>query len=134
MTWRVAKMFYQLNMTWLINKKRNQLGLKPVQDAWLHILGQHIIVASDKVIAKVPSDVEPAFTQTGYMHLDQPDQPLPKLEAFLRADPPPVYGGFGSMPKQDQARNIPLIVHAARSVGMSKTMHMCLKLNIKITY
>ena len=65
MTWRVAKMLDQFNLTWLINKKRKQLGLKPMEDAWLHILGQDVIVASDKVIAKVPQDVEPAFTQTG---------------------------------------------------------------------
>jgi len=117
MTWRVARMFDQLNLTWLINKKRKQLGLKPVQDVWLHILGQHVIVASDKVIAKVPQDVEPAFTQTGYMHLDQPDRHLPELEAFLGAGPSPVYAGFGSMPKQDQASNVPMIIHAARSAG-----------------
>lgn len=117
MTWRVAKMLDQFNLTWLINKKRKQLGLKPVQDAWLHILGQDVIVASDKVIAKVPQDVEPAFAQTGYMHLDQPDLHLPELEAFLSAGPPPVYAGFGSMPKYDQASNVPMIVHAVRSVG-----------------
>jgi UDP:flavonoid glycosyltransferase YjiC (YdhE family) len=35
----------------------------------------------------------------------------------LRAGPPPVFAGFGSMPKQDQASNIPMIVRAARSVG-----------------
>jgi UDP:flavonoid glycosyltransferase YjiC (YdhE family) len=110
-------MLDQFNLTWLINKKRKQLGLKPVQDAWLHILGQDVIVASDKVIAKVPQDVEPAFTQTGYMHLDQPDRHLPELEAFLSAGPPPVYAGFGSMPKYDQASNVPMIVHAVRSVG-----------------
>lgn len=117
MTWRVAKMLDQFNLTWLINKKRKQLGLKPVQDAWLHILGQDVIVASDKVIAKVPQDVEPAFAQTGYMHLDQPDLHLPELEAFLSAGPPPVYAGFGSMPKYDQASNVPMMVHAVRSVG-----------------
>ena len=117
MTWRVAKMFDQFNLTWLINKKRKQLGLKPMQDAWLHILSQHVIVASDKVISKVPQDVEPAFTQTGYMHLDQQDRHVPELEAFLSAGPPPVYAGFGSMPKQDQASNVPMIVHAVRSVG-----------------
>lgn len=117
MTWRVAKVLDQFNLTWLINKKRKQLGLKPMEDAWLHILGQDVIVASDKVIAKVPQDVEPAFTQTGYMHLDQPDRHLPELEAFLSAGPPPVYAGFGSMPKYDQASNVPMIVHAVRSVG-----------------
>ena len=74
-------------------------------------------MASDEVIARVPQDVEPAFTQTGYMHLDQSDQYLPELESFLGVGPAPVYAGFGSMPKQDQASNVPLIVGAARAVG-----------------
>jgi UDP:flavonoid glycosyltransferase YjiC (YdhE family) len=51
------------------------------------------------------------------MHLDQPEKKLPELDAFLAAGPAPVYIGFGSMPKRDQARNVPLIVEAVRSVG-----------------
>jgi UDP:flavonoid glycosyltransferase YjiC (YdhE family) len=117
MTWQIARILDRVNLTLLINKKRKQLGLKPVDDAWFHILGKHVIVASDKAIAKVPQDVEPAFTQTGYMHLDQPNQHLPELEAFLSAGPPPVYAGFGSMPKKDQANNVPIVVNAARSAG-----------------
>ena len=117
MTWGIAKTLDKPNLTLLINKKRKHLGLKPVQDAWLHILGRHVIVASDPVIAEVPRDVEPIVTQTGYMHLDQPDRHLPELEAFLSAGLPPVYAGFGSMPKRDQARNVGVIVAAARSVG-----------------
>ncbi|MBW2168367.1 MAG: glycosyltransferase family 1 protein [Deltaproteobacteria bacterium] len=117
MTWQIARILDRINLTLLINKKRKQLGLKPVDDAWFHILGKHVIVASDKAIAKVPQDVEPAFTQTGYMHLDQPNQHLPELEAFLSAGPPPVYAGFGSMPKKDQANNVPIVVNAARSAG-----------------
>ncbi|MBW2032919.1 MAG: glycosyltransferase family 1 protein [Deltaproteobacteria bacterium] len=117
MTWQIARILDRINLTLLINKKRKQLGLKPVDDAWFHILGKHVIVASDKAIAKVPQDVEPAFTQTGYMHLNQPNQHLPELEAFLSAGPPPVYAGFGSMPKKDQANNVPIVVNAARSAG-----------------
>jgi UDP:flavonoid glycosyltransferase YjiC (YdhE family) len=116
-TWRIGRLFDRFNMAWLINKKRRRLGLKPVHNTWLHILGSPVIVASDEVIAKVPQDVELAFTQTGYLHLDQPDQHLREWESFLGAGPPPVYAGFGSMPKQDQASNVPLIVNAARSVG-----------------
>jgi UDP:flavonoid glycosyltransferase YjiC (YdhE family) len=117
MTWGIAKTLDKLNLTYLMNKERKHLGLKPVRDAWLHILGRHVIVASDPVIAGVPRDVEPVVTQTGYMHLDQPDQCLAELEAFLSAGPPPVYAGFGSMPKLDQAKNVRVIVDAARSVG-----------------
>lgn len=117
MTWHIVRMLDRFNLSLLINKNRKKLGLKPVDDAWLHILGKHVIVASDKAVGEVPRDVKLAFTQTGYMHLDQPDQNLPELEAFLRAGSPPVYAGFGSMPKMDQAGNVPLIVRAARSAG-----------------
>ena len=118
MTWRIARLLDHFSITRLINNHRRQLGLKLISDAWCHILGQHVIVASDSAIAKVPPDiVEPAFTQTGYMHLNQPDQQRPQLDAFLAAGPPPVYAGFGSMPVRDQIRNMAVIVAAARSSG-----------------
>ncbi len=117
MTWKIVRMFDKFNLTRLINNKRKELGLKPVRDAWLHILGKKVIVASDRVIAQVPQDIDLAFTQTGYLHLEQQDQHLPELEEFLRDGPAPVFAGFGSMPKQDQARIVPMIVQAVRSTG-----------------
>jgi UDP:flavonoid glycosyltransferase YjiC (YdhE family) len=39
------------------------------------------------------------------------------LDEFLDAGPPPVYAGFGSMPKLDQIRNVATIVEAARLAG-----------------
>ncbi|MFC1825600.1 glycosyltransferase [Thermodesulfobacteriota bacterium] len=116
-TWRMVRLLDRFNLTRMINRKRRELGLVPVQDAWSHILGDYVIVASDEAVAKVPEDAEQAFTQTGYMHLAQPDQDLPELEAFLSAGAPPVYAGFGSMPKQDQARIVPVIVKAVREIG-----------------
>jgi UDP:flavonoid glycosyltransferase YjiC (YdhE family) len=118
MTWRVARLLDRFNLTRLINNHRRQLGLKLIRDAWRHILGRHVIVASDSAIARVPPDiVEPVVTQTGYMHLQQPDQQLPELDAFLEAGPPPVYAGFGSMPRRDQIRNTAVFVAAARLSG-----------------
>ena len=116
-TWRAVRALDRFNLTLLINKERGKLGLPPVGDAWRHALGREVIVASDRVIGRVPPDVEPRFSQTGYMHLDQPQKTLPALDTFIEAGPPPVYVGFGSMPKKDQARNVPLIVDAARSAG-----------------
>jgi UDP:flavonoid glycosyltransferase YjiC (YdhE family) len=116
-TWQMAKIFDRFNLTRLINKGRCQLGLRPVKDAWLNILGQRVIVASDRAISSVPGDVESDVSQTGYLHLDQGDQHLEALERFLDAGSPPVYAGFGSMPKKDQSGNIPIIARAARSVG-----------------
>ena len=119
LTWQLARFLDRYNFTRLINRARRQLGLVLIQDAWRHIIGQHVIVASDSIISKVPPDiVEPAFTQTGYMHLKQPDQHLPDLKKFLEAGPPPVYAGFGSMPMRDQIRNTTVIMEAARLAGI----------------
>jgi UDP:flavonoid glycosyltransferase YjiC (YdhE family) len=118
MTWQIARMLDRCNFTQLINNHRRQLGLDLTQDAWRNILGRHVIVATDREISQVPPDiVEPAVIQTGYMHLKQPDQHLLDLEAFLSADPPPVYAGFGSMPVKDQVRTVSIIVEAARLSG-----------------
>ena len=117
MTWRFGKIFNRLSLTALVNGGRKKLGLQPVKDAWLNILGQRVIVASDNAISTVPPDAKPAFAQTGYLHLDQPDQHLEELETFLDTGPPPVYAGFGSMPKKVQIDNVSIIVQAARSAG-----------------
>jgi UDP:flavonoid glycosyltransferase YjiC (YdhE family) len=117
MTWEAARMLDRLNLTLLVNRKRRAMGLGPIKDVWLHILGHKVIVASDKRIAEVPPDVEVGYRQTGYLHLEQPDLHLSELDAFLKAGPPPVYAGFGSMPARDQASMVPLVVDAIRSAG-----------------
>ena len=117
MTWRIGTIFNRFSLTALVNEGRKELGIKPIKDAWRNILGNRVIVASDKAISTVPPDVEPAVAQTGYLHLDQPDVHLDKLEAFLKAGPPPVYAGFGSMPKKVQIDIVSIIVQAARSAG-----------------
>ena len=118
MTWRIAAILDQFNLTRLINNHRRQLGLKLIQDAWRHVMGQHVLVASDSVISKIPPDiVDQTFTQTGYMHLNQPDQHLAELDTFLEAGSPPVYAGFGSMPIRDQICNVSVIVEAVRLSG-----------------
>jgi UDP:flavonoid glycosyltransferase YjiC (YdhE family) len=115
MGWHLATYLDKLNITRLINTHRRKLGLAPLNSAWQHILGQDIIIASDQELAKVPPDAAISYTQTGYMHLAQPSRHLPDLEAFLSAGPAPVFSGFGSMPKLDQAKTVAMIVEAARN-------------------
>lgn len=117
LTWRMFQLLDRVNLTRLINQHRQQLGLSPILDAWDHILGRHVIIASDSAVSKVPSDIGRSYSQTGYMHLDQPGRHHPGLEVFLNTGPPPVYAGFGSMPKQDQIDSLPIVVEAARSAG-----------------
>jgi UDP:flavonoid glycosyltransferase YjiC (YdhE family) len=108
----------RVNLTRLLNGHRAALGLPPVRDCWRHILGARTIVASDRAVAALPPDAEADAVQTGYMHLPQPGVESKSLDAFLAKGPPPVYAGFGSMPRADQARLAPLIASATRANGV----------------
>jgi UDP:flavonoid glycosyltransferase YjiC (YdhE family) len=114
MTWWVRRVIDRIGLTRMLNKRRRNLGLKTVKDAWVNVLGAHVIVASDEEIVKVPGDSETQATQTGYLHLGQEKVYDGALERFLESGPPPLYAGFGSMPRPDQAKNVALIVEAAR--------------------
>ncbi|MBU1696758.1 MAG: hypothetical protein KKD21_06890, partial [Proteobacteria bacterium] len=116
LSWDIARTVDKLSLTMMINKSRKKIGLNPIKDAWEHILGENTIIAADKQIAKVPCDIKKKNTQTGYMHLELPKKNLPGLDNFIDAGSAPIFAGFGSMPKKDQARNIPLLVEAARIV------------------
>ena len=118
LTWRLARHLDRFNLTALLNTERRKLRLNAIGDAWHHILGPRVVVATDRAIARVPQDVEPLVTQTGYLHLSQPEVHLPGLERFLSEGSPPVYAGFGSMPRGDQEKLTPLIVSATRSLGL----------------
>ncbi len=116
LSWLMARTGGQFSFTRLINKSRKKTGLNPIKDAWEHILGENTIIAADKQIAKIPFDIKIKTIQTGYMHLELPEKNLPELDHFIEAGSAPIFAGFGSMPQKDQARNIPLLVKAARMV------------------
>ena len=101
----------------IINKKRARMGLKPIHSTLGHLLGNPVMVASDPVLGSVPMDVEQDFTQTGYFHHHQIGKLTPDLEAFLASGAPPVYVGFGSMPKRDLQGIVQLVMEAGRSAG-----------------
>jgi UDP:flavonoid glycosyltransferase YjiC (YdhE family) len=117
LSWRMAGWTDKANLNRLINHHRNHLGLTPVNDAWLHIVGARMIVASDPAVSRLPEDGVPEAVQTGYMHLKLPDPESDRLTAFLNAGAMPVYAGFGSMPKIGQIQALPIIVEAVKSAG-----------------
>ncbi|MFO7912046.1 MAG: hypothetical protein R6V15_07770, partial [Desulfotignum sp.] len=118
MTWTIADILDRCGITLLINRYRKHQKLAPVPGAWDHILGSQPIVAGDKEIAPVPPDVLKTVIQTGYPHLDQPIPPNPDLERFLGASEKPVYAGFGSMPPKGQENAVPLLIQAAKNLGL----------------
>ena len=118
MSWRMRHWLDRFNLTLIINRRRRQFGLGPIDDCWTHVLGSRVVVASDRALAGIPPDAAGrGAVQTAYMHLRQPHLEFPGLDSFIEKGPPPVYSGFGSMPKPDQDRLVPLVVSAARSAG-----------------
>jgi UDP:flavonoid glycosyltransferase YjiC (YdhE family) len=99
----------------IVNKKRRHLGLRPVRDAWRHVLGDFLIVASDPALGPVPFDLDMDYVQTGYFQLQQEGELGRDLEAFLAAGSPPVYIGFGSMPSEDSRKMTQILMDAAEA-------------------
>lgn len=100
-----------------LNRRRREWGLGPTRGLWDGLLGMHVVVASDPEIAPVPADVTPIFTQTGYLQLEQKGELGKEVEEFLDDGLPPVYFGFGSMPREDQSALRPLLLDAGRKAG-----------------
>ena len=117
LTWKLAKFGDTFNSTFIVNQHRKKMGLPPFKDAWQHIFGTKTIVASDPQIASIPKDVVQSTIQTGYLHLKISEVSYPRLDSFLEKDSPPIYAGFGSMPPKDQAKHIPLLIHAASQLN-----------------
>jgi len=117
LSWWLTDRINHFNFRVIINRKRCRLGLKPIRDGWRHLLGNHVIVASDHVLGSVPTDVEMGYTQIGYLHLHQTGELSADLEGFLASGPLPIYVGFGSMPDGDPVATTRMVVEAARAAG-----------------
>ncbi len=117
LSWQAARLIDRFSLTFLLNQKRKKMHIKPIDNAWNHMLGEKTIVVCDSQVAKVSLDVKHNFIQTGYPHLELPCKPLPELDRFLENGTRPIYAGFGSMPPIEQKRNIPLLVSAAKKLG-----------------
>jgi UDP:flavonoid glycosyltransferase YjiC (YdhE family) len=117
LSWEIARQLDRLNFTALINKERRHLKLAPVKDILRHVIGHHVLVASDPAIARIPPDVDLDCIQTGYLHM-KTDQTLSgRLEAFLATGPTPIYFGFGSMSIREQEALVALIQTSLGQTG-----------------
>lgn len=76
------------------------------------------LYAYSPAVLPKPGDWDPEVLVTGYWFLDSPDwQPDEALESFLKAGPPPVYFGFGSVPGIDRAAMAGMILEALEMTG-----------------
>jgi vancomycin aglycone glucosyltransferase len=101
-----------------VNRRRRDMGLRPVSDLWRHCLGERPILAADPALAPLPADVADHVNQTGALLFNDPAPLDPELESFLSAGPPPVYIGFGSMTDKNPGETSRMLRQAVRASGV----------------
>ncbi|KAJ9662528.1 hypothetical protein H2201_006016 [Coniosporium apollinis] len=116
-------------MTWqglgdVINKwRRNTLDLEPIPVTEGHVLAETLKIPftycwSPALVPK-PADWQSHIDVCGFFFRDPPDYtPPPELDAFLRAGPPPVYIGFGSIVIDDPERVTAMLLEAIQATGV----------------
>jgi vancomycin aglycone glucosyltransferase len=98
-----------------LNWHRASAGLAPVDDVRRHMFTDKPWLAADPTLAPWPEPADPNVVQTGAWILPDERPLTPELEAFLEADEPPVYFGFGSIrAPQDLSKSM---IQAARALG-----------------
>ncbi len=105
------------NMHWkdILNMHRTKLGLEPIRDVHSHILTDRPWLAADPTLGPWPDAGDPSVFQTGAWMLKD-ERPLdPELEAFLDADEPPIYFGFGSISAPQGLSEA--MIQSARALG-----------------
>jgi sterol 3beta-glucosyltransferase len=87
--------------------------------------GFPILYGYSPAVIPPPADWGPDIHVTGYWFLDTAAEwtPPPTLDAFLRAGPPPVYVGFGSMSSRDPQQTAEMVLSAARLAGQRAVIH-----------
>ena len=98
-----------------INHRRAKLGLPPLKSVWDNLLGNPAMVASDPALASIPADIGIDAFHSGYLHLDQHYAEDPVMSDYLSAGAPPVFIGFGSMPRKDSRRLLDMFRRATGS-------------------
>ncbi|EXA30688.1 hypothetical protein FOVG_17953 [Fusarium oxysporum f. sp. pisi HDV247] len=116
-------------MTWqglgdVINDwRRKSLGLDSIQASMgpgitTSLRIPHTYCWSPTIIPK-PADWGPEIDVCGFFMRDEPTyNPPPELDHFLRAGPPPVYVGFGSIVIDDPQRLTNIILEATKKCGV----------------
>ena len=115
--WPVMSRLGDLSLGPAINRGRATLGLPHVRRPMTRLMTTHILLAADPELAPFAGRAPATFLQTDPWILRDHHPLDPRVEAFVRSGPPPVYVGFGSMvakPSLDLGRRA---LQAARSIG-----------------
>ena len=124
LTCRMVNLLMFMSARAHISAWRRSVGLSPVRSLDLLRQGDGTPVPvlngfSSHVVPPAPDWPDRVFT-TGYWFLDthgDPRSPEPELADFLKAGPPPVYIGFGSMPSRAPEKMAAIAVEALTQTG-----------------
>ena len=105
------------NDSWLelLNRHRAALRLGPVSDVRSYIFAERAWLAADPTLAPWPDPADDGVFQTGAWILHDERPLAAELAAFLDADEPPIYFGFGSNAAPNELSATMIL--AARSLG-----------------
>ena len=83
------------------------------------------VIGASPLVTPPPPDWGAHIHVTGYWFLDGAAdwRPSPALDAFLRAGPPPVYIGFGSMSNRDPQGTTQTMIAALQAAGQRGIIH-----------
>ena len=116
--WGLVRAALNATMRRSLNGYRRALGLAPATDLFAHLVGDRFLLAADRALAPLPTDVSFPCDQVPCLHPFDADEALPaKLEQFLASGPPPVFLGFGSMTDPDPKGTTAKLVEAVTAAG-----------------
>lgn len=120
LSWRFNELLWGAFIKGPLNRRRRVMGLVKVPAVWPQLLADVTYLAAEPTLFPAPSQLAPTreLHQLGALFLDEPNAALsPKVEAFLRAGPPPVFIGFGSMSDPNPKKTAAAIAEGARLAG-----------------
>ena len=115
--WRAMPLVGDFLLRPAINRGRAGLGLRPTRWPMTDLMSVRMLVAADPELAPLAGDAPLASLQTDPWILRDAGGLEPRVDAFLRSGPPPIYVGFGSMVAKRSLKLGQSVVQAAASIG-----------------
>jgi len=116
--WRCGRPLADAMLRRPINAGRERLGVAPVRRPSAHVAGRAVIVAADPDLAPFPTDAPAQALSTDAWVFDEGSALEASVETFLRAGPPPVYLGLGSMVGKNASAIVEGALAATRTMGL----------------
>jgi vancomycin aglycone glucosyltransferase len=115
--WQAGGPMADLALRGSINRGRATLSLDALDNPISRLLEGQVILASDRDLGPLPDDASRSAMSTDAWVLEEPGSLDPRVEAFLKIDPKPIYIGFGSMIAPRAPELVAQAVAAVRAIG-----------------